>query len=230
MYPDQGDGGHPFWVKEFFGDVAVVNGKVWPYLNVERRRYRFHVLNGSSTRTYMIQLQTTSGAAGPAMWQIGTDGGLLNTPVQITQLCIAPGERIDLIVDFAGKSGTSVRIQERRRDAQHLGVDVDFRADEDQRRAPAERLGHQPQSCGRPEPAAEQSHRAALADREGRTGAGRRAGGRGSGASTLTRHMTVEKDRSGGGFLLNGLKWDDTITETPRIGSTEVWQIDNPDR
>ena len=43
---------HPFWVPEFFGDTIVVNGKVWPYLEVEARRQRFMVVNGSNARTY----------------------------------------------------------------------------------------------------------------------------------------------------------------------------------
>src|SRR5574342_534386 len=91
----------------FTGDTIVVNGKVWPYLNVEPRRYRLRLLNGSNTRSYTLQLQTTGGKSGPVFWQIGTDGGLLNKPVQKSQITFAPGERIDLIVDFTGKHGQS---------------------------------------------------------------------------------------------------------------------------
>ena len=45
---------HPYWVPEFFGDTIVVNGKVWPYLNVEPRKYRFRLLNGSNARFYNL--------------------------------------------------------------------------------------------------------------------------------------------------------------------------------
>src|SRR5574342_177259 len=103
----------------FFGDTIVVNGKVWPYLNVEPRRYRLRLLNGSNTRSYTLQLQTTSGSAGPVFWQIGTDGGLLDKPIQMSQVTFAPGERIDLIVDFAGKSGKSFILKNSDQDSSH---------------------------------------------------------------------------------------------------------------
>lgn len=47
---------HPFWIPEFFGDVIVVNGATWPYLTVEPRRYRFHLLDGSNARFYELFL------------------------------------------------------------------------------------------------------------------------------------------------------------------------------
>ena len=92
---------HPFWIPEFFGDAIVVNGKTWPFFNVEPRRYRFRVLNGSNARFYSLTL----GNKAPSIWVIGTDGGLLDTPVQIAfpqELLIAPGERFDIIIDFTG--------------------------------------------------------------------------------------------------------------------------------
>ncbi len=75
---------HPYWVPEFTGDTVAVNGHVWPYLNVEAKRYRFLFVNGSNARTYEIFLtnQVTK-ADGPALWQIGTDGGYLDFPVKI---------------------------------------------------------------------------------------------------------------------------------------------------
>ena len=47
---------HPFWIPEFIGDVICVNGKTWPYLNVEPRQYRFRLLNGSNARFYDLTL------------------------------------------------------------------------------------------------------------------------------------------------------------------------------
>jgi FtsP/CotA-like multicopper oxidase with cupredoxin domain len=103
---------HPFWVPEFTGDVLAVNGHVWPYLNVEPKRYRFLVINGSNARTYeMFLSNAVTKAKGPALWQIGTDGGFLDHPVkidpnapgsQLQKLIMMPGERADFIVDFAG--------------------------------------------------------------------------------------------------------------------------------
>ena len=104
---------HPFWIPEFIGDTIVVNGKVWPYKNVDRKRYRFLFLNGSNARAYEMDLiDKITGIKGPRMWVIGTDGGYLDTPVLIDpnstntaipkKLTIMPGERYDVIIDFSG--------------------------------------------------------------------------------------------------------------------------------
>jgi spore coat protein A, manganese oxidase len=87
------------WTPEFFGDVVCVNGKVWPFKNVEPRKYRMRILNGSNSRFYNLQL------TGGNMTQIGTDGGFLQAPVTIPKLLIAPGERADVVFDFTGTSG-----------------------------------------------------------------------------------------------------------------------------
>jgi spore coat protein A len=81
----------------FFGDVMVVNGKAWPYLDVERRKYRFRVLNGSNSRSYRLQL----GDGTASFYQIGSDGGFLAAPVELKKLMLTPGERADIIVDFS---------------------------------------------------------------------------------------------------------------------------------
>ncbi len=114
--PSVGDNAeHPYWVPEFVGDTIAVNGKVWPYLDVEPRRYRFLIVNGSNARAYELFLtDPATKANGPAIWQIGTDGGYLDRPVRIDpnapkgalqRLVLLPGERADVIVDFAGYGG-----------------------------------------------------------------------------------------------------------------------------
>ena len=56
FYPTEGvTAFHPEWVPEFFGDVAVVNAKIWPFLDIEPRRYRLRVVNGSQSRFYNMQ-------------------------------------------------------------------------------------------------------------------------------------------------------------------------------
>ncbi len=101
---------HPFWVPEFFGDAIVVNGKTWPYFNVEPRRYRLRLLDGSNARFY--ELNWGTGVNGPTIWQIGTDGGLLDVPVAIpaTGLLMAPGERADVIIDFTAFAGKTLTL------------------------------------------------------------------------------------------------------------------------
>jgi len=89
------------WTPEFFGDVVIVNGKVWPNKKVGPGKYRMRILNGSNSRFYNLQL--TGGGA--KMIQLGTDGGFLQAPVPIPKLLIGPGERADVIFDFTGTSG-----------------------------------------------------------------------------------------------------------------------------
>lgn len=84
----------------FLGDVLLVNGKIWPYLNVEPRKYRFRVLNGSNSRAYILQLPDNR-----PFYQIGSDGGFLAHPVTMTKLTLTPGERADIIIDFSQFSG-----------------------------------------------------------------------------------------------------------------------------
>jgi spore coat protein A len=90
------------WQNHFFGDKILVNGKVWPYLNVKQGKYRFRILNGSNSRVYRL---TTSP---PVPFEvIGNDGGLLPEPVQRDTLLISGGERFDLVMDFSGFSAAT---------------------------------------------------------------------------------------------------------------------------
>jgi len=97
----------PSVVPEYFGDTILVNGKVWPVLDVEPRRYRFRVLNGSNSRFYTMQLEYNElkkGVPKPKrlkMRQIGSDGGFLNNVVKMKTMTLAPAERADVIVDFS---------------------------------------------------------------------------------------------------------------------------------
>jgi spore coat protein A, manganese oxidase len=87
------------WIGEYFGDVMLVNGKVWPFLEVEPRLYRFRVLNGCNARILNLDL------GGARMWQIGAEAGLWDKAVAVTQLLLAPGERADVLVDFSRLAG-----------------------------------------------------------------------------------------------------------------------------
>ena len=88
----------PIWNPEFFGNTMVVNGRTWPYLEVEPRRYRFRVLNGCNSRFLILALGN-----GQPIWQIGADGGFLPDPVELDRLILAPAERADVVVDFTGQ-------------------------------------------------------------------------------------------------------------------------------
>ena len=92
----------PIWNPEFFGNMLMVNGNTWPFLNVQQRRYRFRLLNGCQSRFLILDF---SNIAGAKVWQIGNEGGFLAVPVNITadhdnKLPLGLAERADLIVDF----------------------------------------------------------------------------------------------------------------------------------
>lgn len=128
---------HPYGIPEFFGDVICVNGKSWPFLEVEPRRYRFRIVDASNARMYALRLfengKSSKGAV-PTIWQIGSDGGLFDKPVAIDsfvpftwdsatkkpygqqvfdspRLFISPAERVDLIIDFAGFEGKTITLK-----------------------------------------------------------------------------------------------------------------------
>ncbi len=86
------------WIGEYFGDVMLVNGKVWPFLTVEPRLYRLRILNGCNARILDLGL-------GAPMWQIGAEGGMWDRHVPVTHLVLAPAERADVLVDFGGGRG-----------------------------------------------------------------------------------------------------------------------------
>lgn len=89
------------------GDVPVVNGVASPRCEVARGMYRLRLLNGSNLRTYMLRFSN-----GMAFWQVGTDAGLLDEPVRLTQLRLSAGERADVLVDFGAlPAGTRVELQ-----------------------------------------------------------------------------------------------------------------------
>ncbi len=82
--------------KLFFGDAIMVNGKVWPNLNVERRQYRFYILNASYSRVYNLKLSN-----GMDFILVGRERGLLPSPVKTKEFLLAPGERADVLIDFS---------------------------------------------------------------------------------------------------------------------------------
>jgi spore coat protein A len=123
----------PIWNPEFFGLSMLVNGRTWPMLEVEPRRYRFRILNGCNSRTIILRLTgspnptlppdipvdpplglTRTNASPLPFWVIGTEGGFLpDSAVKVESDLSAPGtpgllmmpaERFDVIVDFSGLS------------------------------------------------------------------------------------------------------------------------------
>ncbi|MFI5687609.1 multicopper oxidase family protein [Streptomyces sp. NPDC051636] len=76
--------------------VLLANGRAWPYFAVAARKYRFRLFNTANLRFFTLQLSD-----GSAFQQIGSDGGLLEKPVDVTSVTLSPGERADIVVDFS---------------------------------------------------------------------------------------------------------------------------------
>lgn len=191
------------WQDHFFGEFPVVNGKVSPFLQVKRGKYRFRLLNGSNSRRYVFGLSD-----GADFHLIGTDGGLLDAPVTVSQLDMGPGERVDVVIDFESYSnGTEIIL---------TNADIPSFAG-----APVipEIMKFVVQGGGghtAPLPTTLRTNEVLLeAD------------------SIQTRDFILRKSPASSPtcgntwWLINGLTWED-ITEYPELTTTEVWRFINP--
>ena len=90
------------WFMGFLGDVVLANLTAKPRLDVATRLYRFRLLNGSNARIYRLAFVPAAGGDPEPMQLVGTDGGLLEAPVEVKELFLAPGERADVVLDLRG--------------------------------------------------------------------------------------------------------------------------------
>jgi len=104
-YPVSPDPKAP-WVPEIYSNAMLANGKLSPYLDVEPRRYRFRVMNGSNARFFRISF----GDLLP-MQVIGADQGLLAAAVTMKRVLLGPAERADLVFDFSAHAGEKILLK-----------------------------------------------------------------------------------------------------------------------
>jgi len=211
---------HPFWSPEFFGDVIVVNGRSWPYLELEPRRVRLHLLNGSNARFYTLAIvREDSGARGPTFWQIGSDGGYLPRPVPSDQVTLAPGERLDVVVDLTG-----VRVGSRFLVTNSAAAPYPTGAAPDRDTVGQVMELRVVPLCGRDTSVA-MTPQLDLRPRNPLVNL------RATRQTTVpVRRLTLNEDQGPGGplrVLLNNATWSAPVTERPRVGATEIWEIVN---
>lgn len=194
------------WVPEFFGTHVLVNGRVWPFLNLEPRRYRFRLLNASNARVYELSLTPEQ-----PFIQIGSDGGLLAHPVTLPRLLLAPSERADVIVDFSGREGHRLLLMN------HAPAPYPSAGGLSPRFVMQFRI-RRPVS---PKPD-DSEIPTKLADvpvlQE-------------SASVKTRRHQLLEymtNDARLHHLLLNGKRFSDPVTEDPRNGTIEIWEFVNP--
>jgi spore coat protein A, manganese oxidase len=194
-YPTSGMPDMP-WVPEAFGESMVVNGRVSPYLDVEARKYRFRVLNAANGRFFHLSLSN-----GEKFHVIGSDQGLLGAPAAVESFWIAPGERVDVVIDFAEHAGERIV----------LNNDV-FRMMQF-------RVAHRNAARGK---GADDSALPSTLRPLVRTA---------ESAAIRTRRIPIIENKMKNGdsmmMLLNGMHWSMPVTENPTIDTTEIWELVN---
>jgi spore coat protein A len=207
-YPDSGDPEHP-WVPEFGGSCILLNGKMRPYLEVEPRLYRFRLLNTANSSFFNLSLTNRQ-----PFHQIGSDHGLLPTPVNMTNLLIAPAERADLLIDFSKAPGQYIHLVNGA--VKVLEFRVSSKTSQIDSASQSSGTSHVPNgiSISASIPASLRT-----VDRIPES------------AATTTRTITLNEylDKIGNSMLmlLNGKHWHEPVTETPRLNSTEIWEFVN---
>lgn len=224
--PSNSEVPNPSVLPEFFGDHILVNGQAWPFLEVEPRKYRFRVLNGSDSRFYNLwvnagaALTTNPGGNGPQIIQVGSDTGLLDRPVALSQLLIAPGERADVVIDFSQFAGQNLVLRNNARGPFPKGSTVDPRTTG---QIMMFRVGNAVTEPDLPiratlratpiEPLVPNAPARKLMLFEGTDAYGR----------LQPMLGIVDPNDPSNGTLL----WDDAVTEDPTLNGVEVWEIHN---
>lgn len=196
---------HPQWVPEYFGDAIIVNGKAWPRLTVRRRKYRFRIINASNARFFKFFFSD-----GLRFTHVASDSAYIEKPVTTNEILVGPSEITDVIVDFS-QSKTNVAI---------LANGAKF-----------------PYPSG--DPVNEDNGKVMkfiiLPDREVDTSRIPRRLVEYPAADlssvTHTRYVAMyeytTEDDEPTHLYLNAKPYDAPVTETPRVGSTEVWYVIN---
>ncbi|MCJ7799777.1 MAG: multicopper oxidase domain-containing protein [Polaromonas sp.] len=98
----------PFENDGVLGNKFCVNGKIQPFFKVERRKYRFRLLDGGPSRFYEFYL-TTPDHVVQSFSFIASDGNSLPSPLTMRMVPLAPAERADIVIDFSKyDTGTSL--------------------------------------------------------------------------------------------------------------------------
>ena len=190
-----------------YGDVILVNGRPWPTLKVEQRKYRFRVLNASVARGYTLRLSN-----GQPFQIIATDGGFMASPVTVTSLKVGMAERYEIVVDFAAiKAGQKIQLTnggvKNATDYDHTGKVMQF-----------EVSGPATSTANNTVPAVlTTAHPAMLLA---------------PAMSKATRYMRLERTNSI--WTINGETWKDVadagyekVFANPGLNDVEIWEVEN---
>ncbi len=197
FYPVSGHPDMP-WVSEYYGGGILVNGKLFPFLDLQPRTYRFRMLNPSNGGFYRIAIARDYPVNSPAheMFLIGGDQGFHREPASVQEFILGPGERADVLVDFAPFAGAKAYLR-----TGFAGI-MEFRVGSGSVKGGA----ILPKSLKRidqtPESSAVKTRLLTLGDNQDRLGRSHK-------------------------MLLNATPWAMPATEKPVLNSTEIWQLIN---
>ncbi len=205
----------------FKGDKIVVNGKVWPYLNVDQGKYRFRILNGSQSREYIYELKNlTEPGNDPHFILVGTDLGLVSAPIDLTNKFgrIVPAERLDVVIDFSGyPAGTEIVLRNAETTPPLVPNVMKFIV--------TNQAGYTGSIASTLRPVTPMTEASADATRyfrlkksppvECKDGSGR-----------LVNEWLVESLDGPNGNVI-GEQWDD-LSDFPHLGTREIWEFENP--
>ncbi|WP_433318133.1 multicopper oxidase domain-containing protein [Micromonospora chersina] len=226
----------PIWNPEFFGNTIMVNGNTWPFLEVERRRYRFRALNGCDARFLVLDFNQIPGVE---VWAIGNEGGFLAAPVNLTatngnQLLMSPAERADLIVDFTNVPVGSYVLRNAGPDEPFPSANVADPATTGQimQFRVVHRTGRDTSTPPQflqlpgitPLPGETFTRRLALIEQ---AATGFNANGDPVEGPVEVLLGTVAPDPNTGALVWTARGWGEPVTENPALGATEVWELYN---
>jgi spore coat protein A len=197
FYPVSPKPGAP-WVSEYYGSAILANGKIFPFHEVEPRRYRLRLLNSSNGSFYRLAFSSNASVSseGLPFHQIGSEQGFLAAPAEMNLLILGPGERADLIFNFSTHAGTEVVLRT------DVTVVMQFRVSPGKAPDPSHLPATLRPITRMPESASVRTRELTLADYQNRLG-----------------RSSV--------MLLNGMHWDMPVTENPVLNSTEIWSFIN---
>ena len=197
---------HPYWQPTFVGNTIMVNGKVWPNMNVKQGLYRFRLLDGSNARFYFFSFSNNM-----SFIQIGSDGGYLKSPVELTSLLLSPAERADILVDFSNiPAGQKVILQNSaltdfQAEGETLGQIMQFTVLNERGFTPKQLPSNLNPTLTGDFPSLPPPEKERIL--------------------TLTEETGTKGQLA---LLLDGQKWGAPISENPTLGTTEDWMIVNP--
>ncbi|EEE53795.1 hypothetical protein OsJ_00216 [Oryza sativa Japonica Group] len=200
---------HPQWAPEYFGEAITVNGKAWPFLVVHRRRYRLRILNASNARYFNVSLSN-----GLPIHVVGSDASYLSAPVTVSNLLLSPAEIFDVVVDFSQSPTAEIELLNSAPYPFPTGA------------APGPLNGKVMKFVVQPNGPLDPPDNSTVPDHEVPY-----ASVTALPPTTMTRYIVMYEYLTPTGqsthLYINGLRLEDPVTETPKSGTTELWQVIN---